>query len=324
MSNLMDNLNNLESISSLFAPNSANTAVSPSDTDTVKANTTDIPLTSLTAFHNHPFNVNDDMDMDSLVDSISKQGLIEPIIVRPLPNSMYEILSGHRRKRAYEILHKDTIPCIILSDITDDDASLIMYSSNIYRTDIKPSEKAKAARIAYEALCNEKKVKEEVGGQVVQNVDEASNIKGLSLSERSLRRLIRLTYLNSGLMAMVDDGRIAENTGVSLSFLKEDEQDMLYEMIVEDNLKVNMTQADKLKELSQSKKLTKEKMKAVLNGEKVRTVKTRVISYKIGRAEQKKIRESVGDISQEEFDEIFEKFLTAYKKFKTEGEWTWE
>lgn len=290
----------------------------------------DIPLSSLIPFHNHPFIVEDNADMDALVDSIDKQGLIEPILVRKASDTAYEVLSGHRRLHAYKRLNKVSIPCKILT-VSDDEAALIMYSSNIYRTDISPSEKAHAAKIAYEALKNEGKLGMV---QVEPNADESSEIKGsdefkdnnrgLNLSKASLIRLIKLLDLNEGLMRMVDDKRIAENTGYNLAFLKKEEQDGLVKMILEGGYKVDIKKAEKLKELSKSKELTDRKIKSVLEG-KDRDNKGKEGSKKgnpyITKLRKGKLKGIVNDdITDEELENVMIRLLIEYLKGMKEGE----
>ena len=222
----------------------------------------ELPLELLVPFHNHPFNVNMDDDMDRLIYSIANEGLVSPIIVRPLPDNKYEILAGHRRTEAYRQLGLNTIPSIIKM-VSDNDANLIMYATNIYREHISISEKARSAKVISDTLKAIKRGK----GQCDPNAPETALALSFEASEKTLKRLVKLNDLSPGLMAFLDNGTMAMMVGYDLCFLKADEQDMLLGMIADRKTRINGKKSGRLKELSQKHNLTADKMKTVLYGE---------------------------------------------------------
>lgn len=217
---------------------------------------TEILLTQLHDFNNHPFKVLDDEKMDETVESIKKYGVLMPGIVRPKIDGGYEIISGHRRKRACEIAGLKTMP-VIIKNYSDDEATVVMVDTNIQREDILPSEKARAYRMKFDAMkhqgCKE-------GGRTLDLIGEKAGESG-----KTVQRYIYLSYLSDALLALVDAKKISIVCGVALSFLNADEQQWVEEKIKDDAVLINSSQASKLKELSHRHELTKFMVDAILN-----------------------------------------------------------
>lgn len=201
----------------------------------------EIPMEQLCEFQNHPFRVCDNAAMYELADSIAKQGVIYPALVRRDGADRFELIAGHRRKRASELAGKKTLPCIIM-DITYAEAVKIMISTNIQRPEIVISEKAFAFRMEMEYT---KENKTNVGRTDSFLAEQAG------LGRSTIQRYIRLTYLNPELLTMVDEGKIGVTVGETLSYLKSSEQDDLYQFLAANQkYSVNGEQANTLKEYS--------------------------------------------------------------------------
>lgn len=187
----------------------------------------DIPLEKLVPFQNHPFKVRDDEEMNKLVESVSENGVLVPAIVREKDNGEYEIISGHRRKFASEIVGKNTLRCIV-SNLDDDAATVIMVDSNIQRENILPSEKAFAYKMKLDAMKHQGKSfsTSRHFGEKLLSIDKLA--ENSDDSARQIQRYIRLTYLIPELLQMVDEGRMKMLPAVEISFLdKECQQDLL-------------------------------------------------------------------------------------------------
>ena len=187
----------------------------------------EVPLSDLYAFKNHPFKVLDDEKMDEMVESIKLNGILSPALVRTRKEGGYELISGHRRRHAAEIAGLETMP-VIVKELTDDEATIIMVDSNIQREEILPSEKAFAFKMKLEALEHQ----EMLQGHHVPNVtmDEIGEENGVS--GRQVRRYIRLTYLLPGLLELVDTKEISLVMGVEMSLLEKQVQEWIYEGIL--------------------------------------------------------------------------------------------
>ena len=203
--------------------------------------TTMIPLESLYPYAQHPFRVLDDAKMDELVESIRTNGILEPALVRPRTLGGYEIVSGHRRKRACEKAGLEEIP-VIIRELTDDESAILMVDSNNQREELLYSEKAWAYRIKYEALKHQ-------GKKFSENSAEQLG-KENNKSGRQIKRYIRLTYLQEDLLDLVDQKKIAFRAAEKLSFLTETEQNILLEAILEHKVYPNIDMAEKLKQMS--------------------------------------------------------------------------
>ncbi|UWG97321.1 ParB/RepB/Spo0J family partition protein [Dehalobacter sp. DCM] len=232
----------------------------------------DIPLTQLHPFKNHPFKVIDDESMLETAESITKHGVLVPVIARPREEGGYELISGHRRKRASELAGKETLPCIV-RNLDDDAATIIMVDSNIQRENILPSERAFAYKLKLEALDRQlgRPPKENVG-QVVPTYSgkRSTEIIGDQTGEsyKQVQRFIRLTELVPELLDMVDAKKIAFNPAVELSYLKPHEQVQLMEAMDMEQSTPSLSQAQRLKKYSQDGKLTLDVMTAIMSEEK--------------------------------------------------------
>ena len=229
---------------------------------------TNIPVEKLKPFPNHPFQVRDDDSMRETVESIKTYGVLQPAIVRPSKDGDYEILSGHRRKRASELAGRKTIPAII-RELDDDAAIIFMVDSNLQRENILPSERAAAYKMKMEALKRQAGRPQKNSPQVAANfrADDAV-AKEADVSGDTVRRYIRLTELQPELQQMVDEKKIAFTPAVEISYLKPDEQKMLLDTISSEQATPSLSQAQRLKKLSQSGELTDDSMLSIMSEQK--------------------------------------------------------
>ena len=240
----------------------------PAEGDKIKATVKELPLADLHPFHNHPFRVIDDEEMQELSSSIQKRGVLNPILVRPDPSGGYEIISGHRRVRACQLAEKTDIPAIILH-LDDDDAIILMVDSNIQRTVLLASERAKAFRMKLDA-------KKRKAGRPQKNVSQVGTQKRsdqelaeqVGISRNQVQRYIRLSYLCDELLNLVDTKKLPFNVGVEISYLTPEHQQLLLHAMSEHGVP-NLKKAGKLKELEQSNALTAELISLVLAGKEV-------------------------------------------------------
>ena len=228
----------------------------------------EIPLDQLKPFRNHPFKVRDDQRMLDTVDSIREYGVLFLAIARPDPEGGYELISGHRRKRGCEMAGLQTMP-VIIRDLDDDAAVLVMVDSNIQREELLPSERAFAYKMKLEALKHQGARSDLTSRQVVGKL-EMADVVGQNAGEsgRQVQRYIRLTELISELLDMVDERKLAFNPAVEVSYLKQDEQRMLLEAMDAEQTTPSLSQAQRLKKFSQEGKLTEEAMAAIMSEEK--------------------------------------------------------
>ena len=224
----------------------------------------DIPLEELHPFKNHPFKVKDDAAMQDTVDSVREYGVLVPAIARPDPDGGYELIAGHRRHYASELAGKETMP-VIVRDLDDDAATIIMVDSNLQREELLPSERAFAYKMKLEALKHQgKKTLDQLGPKwSTQEIGKAGND---SMSQ--VKRFIRLTELIPTLLDMVDERKIAFNPAVELSYLKKEEQTLLLEAMDSEQATPSLSQAQRLKKFSQQKMLSLDVMRAVMSEEK--------------------------------------------------------
>ena len=230
----------------------------------------EIPLDQLKPFKNHPFKVRDDQRMLDTVDSIREYGVLVPAIARPDPEGGYELISGHRRKRGCEMAGLQTMP-VIIRNLDDDAAVLVMVDSNIQREELLPSERAFAYRMKLEAIERVKGRPKKVG-QVVPDFQGKRSTEivadGTGESYKQVQRYIRLTELIPELLDMVDERKLAFNPAVEVSYLKQDEQRMLLEAMEAEQTTPSLSQAQRLKKFSQEGRLTEEAMSAIMSEEK--------------------------------------------------------
>ncbi len=226
----------------------------------------DIPLTQLRPFKDHPFRVVDDERMTETAESVKEYGVLVPAIARPMPDGGYELVSGHRRKRACELAGLETMP-VIVRELDDDQAVIIMVDSNLQRENILPSERAKAYQMKLEALKHQGEradlTSRQVGEKSVTKVAEEAGS-----SERQVQRFIRLNNLVPNLIDMVDDKKVAMNPAVELSFLKPEEQEQLVETMETCQSTPSLSQAQRMKRFSQQGKLTGDVMEEIMSEEK--------------------------------------------------------
>lgn len=231
----------------------------------------DIEITELSPFKDHPFRVLDDEKMKETVESIRGYGVLNPIIVRPKQPHGYEIIAGHRRKRACEILGFDKIPCII-RELSDEEATIIMVDSNIQRDELLPSEKAFAYKMKLEAVKKQGKRRDLTCCQIDNKLKgkKSSGViaEEMGESQKQIYRYIRLTYLLKPLLDMVDDKRIPFNAGGELSYLQPGEQEMLLKAIETYSVFPNLAQSAKMRKLSSEGRLDETGMELVLTGTK--------------------------------------------------------
>ena len=232
----------------------------------------EIPLTEIDDFTEHPYQVRMDEDMEQLVESVKERGIITPVTVRPKEDGRYEMVSGHRRKKACELAGLGTVKAEI-RELTRDEAILLMVESNLQRSTILPSEKAFAYKMQVEALKRQagRPTKDNFGplGQNFQAANTRDEIAADAPdSSRQIQRYIRLTYLLPDLLNLVDEGRIALRPAVELSYLSEPEQGMLLEAISYADATPSLAQAIKMRSLSKEGALTQEAIEAILCEEK--------------------------------------------------------
>ena len=227
----------------------------------------EIPLDQLKPFKNHPFKVRDDQRMLDTVDSIREYGVLVPAIARPDPEGGYELISGHRRKRGCEMAGLQTMP-VIIRNLDDDAAVLVMVDSNIQREELLPSERAFAYKMKLEALKHQGARSDLTSMQVAQKLSVQKVGDDAGVSKDQVRRFIRLTELISELLDMVDERKLAFNPAVEVSYLKQDEQRMLLEAMDAEQTTPSLSQAQRLKKFSQEGRLTEEAMSAIMSEEK--------------------------------------------------------
>lgn len=252
----------LKSVDDLFA-------TEESRADAQREKVQEIPLGELHPFRNHPFKVKDDAAMQDTVDSVREYGVLVPAIARPDPDGGYELIAGHRRHHASELAGKETMP-VIIRDLDDDPATIIMVDSNLQREELLPSERAFAYKMKLDAM------KRQAGRPSRENVSQVGTQKRsdqimaeqVGESRNQIQRFIRLTELIPTLLDRVDERKIAFNPAVELSYLKKEEQTLLLEAMDSEQATPSLSQAQRLKKFSQQKMLSLDVMRAVMSEEK--------------------------------------------------------
>lgn len=251
----------LKSVDDLFA-------TEESRADAQREKVQNIPLEELHPFKNHPFKVKDDAAMQDTVDSVREYGVLVPAIARPDPNGGYELIAGHRRHYASELAGKETMP-VIVRDLDDDAATIIMVDSNLQREELLPSERAFAYKMKLEALKHQGARTDLTSVQFGQKLSARDQVaKAAGESAIQIQRFIRLTELIPELLDMVDERKIALNPAVELSHLKKEEQTLLLEAMDSEQATPSLSQAQRLKKFSQQKMLSLDVMRAVMSEEK--------------------------------------------------------
>ena len=258
----------------------------------------EVPLSDLHEFKDHPFRVLDDEKMEETVRSIQERGVLVPGIARPNPDGGYELISGHRRRRACELAGLKTMP-VLIRKYSDDESVCIMVDSNIQREDILPSEKAKAYRMKFEAL---KHQGSKEGGL---SLNEIGDVAGESA--KTVQRYIRISYLEDCLLNMMDEKKLSLYAGVDLSYLKGKEQESVAKILCETNSVISMNQAKKVKELSLNKEFSLAKLREILAGEKA---KPRSFIIRENRLKEYFSEET----TEEEMEEVIFRLLDEWKR----------
>ncbi|MBD5395360.1 MAG: ParB/RepB/Spo0J family partition protein [Lachnospiraceae bacterium] len=241
----------------------------------------EVAIEKLYSFNAHPFKVLDDEKMQETVESIREHGVICPLIVRQGKEDGYEIIAGHRRKRACELLGLETIPCFI-RDFTDEEATITMVDSNIQREELLYSEKAYAYKMKLDAIRKQGQRTDLTSRQVGRKLEAADEVGEKSgESGRQVQRFIRLTFLIKPLLDYVDEKRIPVNSGIELSYLEAEEQEQLYQTIERLCVFPSLAQAKKLKELSRAGKLNGNGIEIVLSDEKPAALTVRLQRKKL-------------------------------------------
>ena len=233
-----------------------------------------IPLAALTPFRNHPFKVKEDEEMAQLMRSIADVGVLSPALARSLPDGGYELISGHRRLAACKALGMDTMP-VIIRDLTDEEAVITMADSNLQREHILPSEKAFAYKMKYDALKHQG-TSSQLGTKLRTDELLAQNS---SDSRNQIQRYIRLTHLIPDILKLVDEGKIALTPAVELSYLQPSEQEMLFSVMDSDEVTPSLSQARRLRRMSEAQTLTDDAVLQLLSevkGNQVEYVKVPV------------------------------------------------
>lgn len=233
---------------------------------------TSVPLSQLHTFKGHPFRVLDDEKMQETVDSVKKYGVLIPGIVRPFPEGGYEVVAGHRRWRACELAGLEEMP-VLIRNLNDDEATIIMVDTNIQREDILPSEKAKAYRMKYEAMKHQGSKGDK---HTADAIGEAAGDSG-----RTVQRYIRLSELVEELLDYVDENKIPMVVGEKLSYLKKDEQAWVVDAVGNSGIFPSKVQAEQFRELSDAGELTEGKVYAVLVRKDKEDVKVTISAKRI-------------------------------------------
>ena len=228
-----------------------------------------LALADLQPFSRHPYKVRDDEAMRDMVESIRQYGVLSPAIARPMPDGGYELVSGHRRKRACELAGMETMP-VIVRELDDDAAAILVVDSNLQREDLLPSERAFAYKLKLEALKHQGQRKDLTSVQVEQKLGAREKVaqEAGESSGVQVMRYIRLTELIRPLLDMVDERKIAFNPAYELSFLTKDEQTMLLDAMDSEQATPSLSQAQRLKQFSQRGELDAAVMRAIMSEEK--------------------------------------------------------
>ena len=229
----------------------------------VKEFISQLPPDKLVPFERHPYQVWEDAAMDELVESVRTYGILSPLLARPKGEG-YELVSGHRRRLAAQKLGLPSVP-VLVREMTDDEAVILMVDSNLQRENLLPSEKAFAYKMKLEAMKHQGKA---TSGQLVQKLSVEKVADEANENYKTVQRYIRLTNLVPPLLQMVDDGRIAFSPAVELSYLTRDEQAELWDLIGREDATPSLSQALRMKQLSREAKLTPEVLYAILTEEK--------------------------------------------------------
>ena len=272
-----------------------------------------IPTEKIHSFEGHPYKVLDNEEMALLTESIKEQGILSPIIVRPIEEAEkeYEVISGHRRLYAAVKAGMKTVPALIYA-ISRDEAAIMLVDSNLHREHILPSEKAFAYKLKYEALKEQGKRNDLTSGQPVPKSDDnrTMSVIGENVGEsyKTVQRYIRLTNLIPELLDLVDEGKIALTPAVELSYLAEDQQYVLLDTIEEEERTPSFSQAVRFKKLSQSNELGTEQIETIMQEDKAN--QREIIKFPLEQLQQFSPR-----ADKKELEEFVMKACEHYRKF---------
>ena len=231
------------------------------------AGVTELPAADIHPFSNHPFKVSDDKRMEELIQSIKENGVMNPILVRPDPKGGYELISGHRRLHAATVLGLESLPAVI-RDMDDDEAVIAMVDSNIQRDALLPSEKAYAYKMRMDAMRHQGRRTDPTSRPLVEksSADQTGSLFGES--GRQVQRFIRLTELIPELLALVDTKKIGVRPGIDLSYLEKEQQELLYRVLIDQNIYPKGGQTKQLRNLATDDQFTPGNILRVLAPEK--------------------------------------------------------
>ena len=235
-----------------------------------------IPINQITSFPNHPFKVRDDEKMMETVESVKKRGIIFPAIVRKKKDGTYEMVAGHRRRRACQLAQLSEMPCIV-RELTDDEATILMVDSNVQREEILPSERAWAFKMKLEALNRQGKRVDLTSTPSVQKLSVEIVAEEFGISREQVRRYVALTNLDSALLKIVDENKIALRPAVQISYMKKQDQKELLDAIESFDATPSEKQAKLLRDLSEKGILDRDKIDEIMAEEKP----NQVVQYKI-------------------------------------------
>ena len=279
------------SLDNLFGNTSTYPDISAEDETIVE-----VKLSDLHTFRNHPFSVLDDDKMQETVDSIKEHGVLVPGIVRRRAAGGYELISGHRRRRACELAGLETMP-VFVRDLTDDEAVIVMVDSNIQREEILPSEKAKAYKMKYEALKHQGKA--DGKGDSLDQLGEKTGD-----SRSTIQRYIKIADMNEDLLGLIDDKKMGMSQGVELASLSEEEQEEVYEVAKETSVIPSLAQSSVIKDMSRRGEFSQESVKNILEGKPV--------PKKEEKREEKTAKKS--EIASEEKKEVKQKRSVSFEE----------
>jgi len=269
-----------------------------------------IPLEKIRPFEGHPYKVIDNEEMNTLIESIQEQGILSPLIVRPLENTEdeYELISGHRRLRAAQKAGAKNVPVFIYA-VSRDEAAIMLVDSNLHREHILPSEKAFAYKLKLEALKHQGKTSSQVGTKLRSDEIIASQSED---SRNQVQRYIRLTYLVPELLDLVDEGRIALTPAVELSYLTEEQQYSLLGTIEVEDRTPSLSQAVRFKKLSQAGQLTDELIDSIMQEEKAN-------QREMFRIPMDRLLKAVPDLKPSQVEDFIIKAIVYYQKHLDRG-----
>lgn len=268
-----------------------------------------IPLEKIRPFEGHPYKVIDNEEMNTLIESIQEQGILSPLIVRPLENTEdeYELISGHRRLRAAQKAGAKNVPVFIYA-VSRDEAAIMLVDSNLHREHILPSEKAFAYKLKLEALKNQGKRTDLTLSQVATKLDSATEIGEIAGESRDkVYRYIRLTYLIPELLELVDEGRIALTPAVELSYLTEEQQYSLLGTIEVEDRTPSLSQAVRFKKLSQAGQLTDELIDSIMQEEKAN-------QREMFRIPMERLRKALPNLKPSQVEDFIISAIVFYQK----------